>query len=144
MVQPVPTTGVRVSAAEREQVGEQLGQAFSLGYLDVTEYDARLARVMAAVHGAELQRELADLPLAELARRDPRRRARRVAAARRGMAAHVGAYVAGMALMIAIWLVVGLSAGAWYPWPIWPALGWGVGVLGHVLPVWFALRSDED
>jgi hypothetical protein len=29
---------------------------------------------------------------------------------------------------------VGLTAGAWYFWPVWPILGAGIGVLGHALP----------
>jgi hypothetical protein len=37
-----------------------------------------------------------------------------------------------MALLVAIWLVVGLGGGSWYPWPLWPALGWGIAVLGQV------------
>lgn len=37
-----------------------------------------------------------------------------------------------MLLLVAIWLAVGVTAGSWYPWPVWPALGWGIGVVGHV------------
>ena len=32
-----------------------------------------------------------------------------------------------MALLWLVWLVTG----AGYPWPIWPMLGWGIGVVGH-------------
>jgi hypothetical protein len=34
-----------------------------------------------------------------------------------------------------VWLAVGLTAGAWYFWPVWPILGAGIGVLGHALPI---------
>ena len=37
-----------------------------------------------------------------------------------------------MLLLTSIWLVVGLTAAAWYPWPLWPALGWGIGVTAHL------------
>jgi hypothetical protein len=37
-----------------------------------------------------------------------------------------------MVLLVGIWLAVGLAGGAWYPWPVWPALGWGLAVAGHV------------
>ena len=37
-----------------------------------------------------------------------------------------------MVLLLTIWLAVGLTGGGWYPWPVWPALGWGIGVVGHV------------
>ncbi|MCX6463249.1 MAG: DUF1707 domain-containing protein [Pseudonocardiales bacterium] len=131
---------VRVGTTERERAGARLGQAFALGYLDLAEYEQRLDRSTRAVTGADLQALFADLPVGEIERRDPARRERARALARRGAAAHVGAYVLGMALMVGIWLVVGLTAGAWYPWPVWPALGWGIGVASHVLPVLVAGR----
>jgi hypothetical protein len=56
------------------------------------------------------------------------------------MRLHLAAYLAGSALMIGIWLAVGIAAGAWYPWPIWPILGWGLGVAGHIVPVGRAVR----
>jgi hypothetical protein len=37
-----------------------------------------------------------------------------------------------MVLLLAIWLVGGIDEGDWYPWPLWPALGWGIGVVGHI------------
>jgi len=37
-----------------------------------------------------------------------------------------------IALLWLIWLVTG----AGYPWPIWPMLGWGVGVAGHQGRAW--------
>ncbi len=38
-------------------------------------------------------------------------------------------------IVLAVWLTVGLTAGAWYFWPIWPILGAGIGVIGHALPI---------
>lgn len=38
------------------------------------------------------------------------------------------AYVAVMVLLVLIWLLVGVNGGGWYPWPVWPALGWGIGL----------------
>ena len=32
-----------------------------------------------------------------------------------------------MALLLAIWALTG----AGYFWPVWPALGWGIGILMH-------------
>ena len=40
-------------------------------------------------------------------------------------------------IVLAVWLAVGLTAGAWYFWPIWPILGAGIGVLGHAVPIRF-------
>jgi class 3 adenylate cyclase len=40
-------------------------------------------------------------------------------------------YVLVNVLLIAIWA----ASGAGYFWPIWPILGWGIGVAGHAAPV---------
>ena len=63
-------------------------------------------------------------------RREAARRARE--AARAGLGAHLTSYVAVMVLLMTLWLVGGITEDAWYPWPLWPALGWGIGVVGHV------------
>jgi 2TM domain len=46
----------------------------------------------------------------------------------------VRTYLAVMALLWLIWLVTGAN----YPWPIWPMLGWGIGVAGHAGRAWSA------
>jgi hypothetical protein len=37
-------------------------------------------------------------------------------------------------------LVTGITAGAWYPWFIYPLLGWGIGLGAHA---WQTYRGDE-
>jgi len=54
---------------------------------------------------------------------------------------HLGAYLAMVVIVLTVWLVVGLTAGAWYFWPIWPILGAGIGVVGHALPIRFAVLA---
>jgi hypothetical protein len=51
--------------------------------------------------------------------------------ARRGFRLHLLAYGAANALMILIWLTVALTAGAWFPWFVFPLAGWGAGVGAH-------------
>ena len=126
---------VRAGDRERERTADQLGQALAQGYLAMDEYESRLQAAFSAHNAAELRALTSDLPLDRIRRNDPRRRAARHQAARRALQVHVGAYLAGVVLMLAIWLAVGLSAGAWYFWPIWPILGWGIGVASHVIPV---------
>jgi hypothetical protein len=41
-------------------------------------------------------------------------------------------------IVLTVWLAVGLTAGAWYFWPIWPILGAGIGLVSHAIPVRFA------
>ncbi|MDX1871722.1 DUF1707 domain-containing protein [Mycolicibacterium sp. 120266] len=124
-----------VGDQDRTRTADDLGLALTQGYLPMTDYEERLRLAFAAHTADELRALTADLPTARLRGADPRRRAARYRAARLGMRIHLGAYLAGSALMLAIWLIVGLTAGQWYFWPVWPILGWGLGVASHVVPV---------
>jgi hypothetical protein len=131
-----PTTpSIRAGDRERERTANQLGSALAQGYLGMGEYETRLQAAFAARTTAELGLLVADLPLAQLRRNDPRRRGARRAAARRGVQIHLAGYLAMVVIVLTVWLAVGLTAGAWYFWPIWPILGAGIGLVGHVLPV---------
>ncbi|WP_125079830.1 DUF1707 domain-containing protein [Mycobacterium sp. P7213] len=137
----VPDSAVRVGDAERGRIADHLGQAFIQGYLSMEEYETRLARAFAAQTAGALRELLTDLPVAQIIRRDPRRRAQRSAVARRGVRIHLGAYLAVSVLMIGIWLLSAVFAGAWYFWPVWPILGWGIGIVSHAIPVGAHARS---
>jgi hypothetical protein len=113
----LPADDVRASDAERERVVGDLRAHAADGRLSVEELDERLERAYAARTRAELAALLTDLP----------RVSRAPEYARLGFDAHVASYVAGMVLMVAIWALTGMG----YFWPIWPALGWGLGVLSH-------------
>jgi hypothetical protein len=133
-----PTTpSIRAGDRERGTTANQLGSALAQGYIAMGEYETRLQAAFAAPTTAELRGLVADLPLAQLRRNDPRRREARRAAARRGVQIHLAGYLAMVVIVLTVWLVVGLTAGAWYFWPVWPILGAGIGVLGHALPVRF-------
>ena len=132
-------TSVRAGDRDRERTASQLGQALSQGYLVFDEYDSRLQAAFAAHTTAELRQLVADLPLAQLRRNDPERQASRRRAARLGVRIHLGAYLAMVVIVLTVWLAVGLTAGAWYFWPIWPILGAGIGVISHAIPVRLAV-----
>jgi 2TM domain len=51
--------------------------------------------------------------------------------ARRDFRVHLLVYVAVNILMILIWLTTAATAGAWYPWFVFPLTGWGIGVAAH-------------
>jgi hypothetical protein len=129
------TPSVRVGDPEREKTASELGQALAQGYLSMDEYETRIQAAFGAHTTAELGRLVADLPLAQLRRTDPRRREARRAAARRGVQFHLAGYLAMVVIVLAVWLTVALTTGAWYFWPIWPILGAGIGVLGHAIPI---------
>ena len=135
------TSSIRAGDRERETTANQLGSALAQGYLAMGEYETRLQAAFAAHTTAELHLIVADLPLAQLRRNDPRRREERQAAARRGVQIHLAGYLAMVVIVLTVWLAVGLTAGAWYFWPVWPILGAGIGVLGHALPVRYALPT---
>ena len=135
---------VRAGDRERERTADQLGQAMAQGYLAMDEYETRRQAAFGAHTTAELRLLVADLPLAQLRRNDPRRREARRAAAHRSVQIHVAGYLAMVVIVLAVWLAVGLTAGAWYFWPIWPILGAGIGVVGHALPIRFAMPCQAN
>jgi hypothetical protein len=132
---------LRAGDRDREATAALLGQAFAQGYLDMAEYETRVAAVFDAHVTPDLRRLTSDLPLADLHRNDPRRRAARRAAARRGVQIHLAAYLTMVVVVLTVWLAVALTAGAWYFWPIWPILGAGIGVLAHAVPIRLAFPA---
>ena len=123
----------RAGDRDREHTADLLALATGRGLLQVDELDQRLGAVWSATSAGELASVTDDLP-DELRREHAHQQAALQAktAARAGLAGHVRSYLAVMALLVGIWLAVGLAGGSWYPWPVWPALGWGIGVAGHV------------
>jgi fatty acid desaturase len=128
-------SSVRAGDRDRDRTANQLGQALSQGYLAFEEYENRLQATFVAHTTGELRQLVADLPLSQLRRNDPQRQAARQRAARLGVRIHLGAYLAMVLIVLTVWLAVGLTAGAWYFWPIWPILGAGIGVASHAIPV---------
>ena len=123
----------RAGDQDRQRTADVLALATGQGHLRLDELDERLAAVWSATSTAELAVLERDLPhhvRAEHARREAALHARTMA--RAGLPGHLRSYVAVMVLLIGIWLAVGLGGGGWYPWPVWPALGWGVAVAGQV------------
>ena len=108
---------IRASDAERERVVDDLRAHAGEGRLSVDELDRRIGAVYAATTRKDLAALTADLPR--------RPRAPRDAAA--DFREHLRVYLMVMALLVAIWALTG----AGYFWPVWPALGWGIGVFAH-------------
>ena len=130
----------RIGDTERDALVEQLGCAYAEGYLDRPELETRTERALRSTTGRELTELRRDLP----EHLDPAVVARAVArhaAVARGARTHLVSYAGGVALMLAIWLVAAIAFGATYFWPVWPILGWGIGVASHVLPVRRQLAS---
>jgi hypothetical protein len=101
---------------DREEVAERLRAASADGRLTSEELEERLERAFSARTDAELEPLVTDLPSVPAARRPQRRGPDRD---------HLRAYIAVNLMLVAIWALTG----AGYFWPIWPILGWGIGVL---------------
>lgn len=132
---------IRAGDRERERTATDLGRALAQGYLPMSEYEDRLGRAFAADTAGDLDALVADLPVGRLRHHDPRRRAAQLRAARLSVRIHLGTYLAGVLLMLGIWLAVGMGGGGWYFWPVWPILGWGIGVASHAIPIMAHVRS---
>lgn len=116
----IPADEVRASDAERELIVGHLREQSGEGRLTVEELDERLGRAYDAKTRAELVALTSDLPA-------PPRPSQSVARAREDFRHHLRTYAGVMLLLVAIWALTGAD----YFWPVWPALGWGIGVLAH-------------
>jgi len=131
----------RAGDRDRQKAAAHLGQALAQGYLELDEYEQRVQTAFQTHTTAELKELLADLPLDRIRRADPRRRAARMAAARRGVRIHLGAFVAMTIVVLAVWAAVAVTTGAAYFWPIWPILGAAIGLISHALAIRPGMRS---
>jgi hypothetical protein len=115
---------LRVADQDREHAITLLGQHAAAGRLSADELEERSDRVLAARTRGELDPLFADLPEA------PRPPSRREGGERHfdGARDHLTAFLLVNLMLIAIWA----ATGAGYFWPIWPLLGWGIGVVSHV------------
>ena len=106
---------LRASDAERELTVAGLSAHAADGRLDADELEARVEAALSARSTSELARLEADLP------------PRRGRPGRRSFALtqEVRAYLRVLALLVTIWALTG----AGYFWPVWPALGWGIGLV---------------
>jgi hypothetical protein len=143
---------LRAGNAEREVVVRRLNDAFGEGRLELTELDQRIAQAYAAKTLGDLRPLLADLPassgrpVGSVARPASMPLARpaqpvsqfsgRVAGelARRPGWIRWQYYVWSsiVALNVVIWLLVTIGVGHLiYPWPLWVAGPWGIGILAQ-------------
>jgi hypothetical protein len=61
--------------------------------------------------------------------------------AKRGFWIHLSVYLAVNALLVVVWTVTSAA----YFWPMWPLLGWGIGVVAHGMSVFLGpSRISEE
>jgi hypothetical protein len=120
---PSPEPTLRASDVERERYAEVLREHAAQGRLTVDELDERLDRVYAARTHGELAPVVADLPAPTPTNPQPPSTLLKGAAPFRRVPS---SFVLVNLMLIAIWA----ATGAGYFWPMWPLLGWGLGLLG--------------
>jgi hypothetical protein len=118
--------GLRVGDAERGRVVDQLADHHAAGRLTLDEFEERMSAAWTARTGGELEVLVRDLPAL------PRPVSRAPVRPRLALDSPTRTYLAVIALLWVIWLVTG----AGYPWPVWPMLGWGIGVAGRHRGAW--------
>jgi hypothetical protein len=57
---------------------------------------------------------------------------------------HVLIYVLVNLMLVAIWAITWLTSGQWFPWPLFPILGWGVGLAIHGWNTYARRPPTED
>jgi hypothetical protein len=114
---------MRVSDQEREQQAEVLREHAAEGRLTIEELTTRLDETYAAQTRGDLEQVVRDLPRVVT----PGHRRARATRRRRELRSHLLTYLMVNAMLIGIWA----ATGADYFWPIWPLLGWGIGVASH-------------
>jgi class 3 adenylate cyclase len=123
---------VRASDADRDRVAELLRHHYGAGRLTDDELSERVEAAYDVRTVSELQALTADLP-------STRAPGRRRSGLETSFRIHFTIFLAVNLGLIAIWAV----AGGGYFWPIWPILGWGIGVAAHGSPL-LAGRSRKS
>ncbi len=123
----------RASDAEREETITLLSDATAEGYLTPDEFDERTSVALTARTMGDLIGLLSDLPPERRALRPERARSANAnSETENAIRGEIMTYLRVMAVLVIIWLIVGIAAGAWYFWLIWPALGWGVALVARI------------
>jgi len=120
---PVRPDEYRVSDVERAAVQERLREAVGAGQLDLHEFDTRVATVWQARTRGELTRVTADLPAVPPPPPAPAAppRARIFSDDAGGMTMRVLStiWLCAFSINVVVWVLVTLTSGFTYPWPIW-------------------------
>jgi hypothetical protein len=122
---------MRISDLDRELAARRLCDAAGVGILGVSELEWRLDRVLSAATRGQLEALLLDVPAPRTVRESP---------VSRWLRAHIGAFAIINSGLAAIWAAAGFG----YFWPVWPLIGWGMLLAGHVWTAHLVQAADDD
>jgi hypothetical protein len=125
---------IRAGDDERNATIDRLAGHFRAGRLTADELEERTTAAQNARTRGDLARLEADLP-APTATREPAARTGEEDERGGGFREHFGTYAVVITFLWILWALTG----AGYPWPIWPMLGWGLGIALH----WVGGRDGE-
>jgi class 3 adenylate cyclase len=118
-------SALRASDADRERTVELLRHEYGAGRLTQDELSERVE----AAYGVKTMSEL-DALMADLPRRTSSRTHHR-GGLETSVRIHLTVYLVVNLMLIGIWA----ASGGGYFWPIWPILGWGIGLGCHSAPL---------
>ena len=55
---------------------------------------------------------------------------------KRDLRGHLVALVIVMGAFWVVWAVIAVQLGGWFPWPVFPTVGWGIGLALHAWSVY--------
>jgi hypothetical protein len=131
---------MRASDADRDRAVQLLREHHAVGRLTAEEFDGRLGQVFTARTLGELDALLADMPAIDLyelpsAGIRPAQRAVRIRDTEHGslvpqQGATWGTFAAASALLVAVWVTVGVTTGglAWLPWFLLIIIPWAIAI----------------
>jgi class 3 adenylate cyclase len=119
--------GLRASDADRERIATLLRDHYGAGRLSDEDLSERVEAAYGARSMSELQALTADLPSPARPSQHRRRRSGLEVSFR----IHLTVYILVNVMLVAIWA----ASGGGYFWPVWPLLGWGIGVGAHGAPL---------
>jgi hypothetical protein len=134
---PTDAPATRVSDADRARAVDLLAHHHGAGRLDLDEFDHRAAAAWNARTRADLRAQFTDLPDGPPRGTTGRTRHPRTDP---GTAIHAGVYLAVVVGLWVLWAVTGPG----HPWPLYPMLGWGTGVVAHALVARHCGRTPTD
>jgi class 3 adenylate cyclase len=125
---------LRASDADRDRVAGVLRDHYSAGRLTDEEMSERVETAYRVRTVAELDTLTADLPTSRVEAPPPPARAhprRRRSGYETSVRIHATVFLVVNLMLIGIWA----ASGGGYFWPIWPILGWGIGLGCHFAPL---------
>lgn len=122
---------IRVGYTERDETTARLAEHFAAGRLNRAEFDERTSQALAARTRGELDDVMSDLPSVPVVAQEPPPTApvpSNIDAKQAAISHWRRTTLATWAIFAVFFIVLWAVTGVGYFWPVWPIMGWGLGV----------------